>query len=523
MIQAGTAPSSIGVLTSGGDASGMNPAVRAVVRTALHHGIDVYAIYEGYLGLVQGGELIKRMESADVAGILQRGGTSIGTARSKAFRTREGRRTAARNMVERGIDSLVVIGGDGSLTGANLFRQEWQELLGRTGRGRRADARGGGRASVPAAGRAGRFDRQRHVRHRHDDRRGHRPAPHRRGPGRPAQHRIEPSADLRRRGDGPALRLPGPDVIAGQRRELADDSRAAADGRLGGANVPGRQGRPGQRPPAERDHRRRGREGSQRPTDHREPDQDGAGGRAGRGRPDHHPRARPAWWRAQRLRPVPEHPARARGGRATAGRRRDRAGAAHRPAREPGGELPADGLRRADPGGRGADQGAGFRRGNAVARRQLPRFLRDPADHAAGRAAADTGRPSTFPAGRGARRRTGTRDEQLGADRRPAGPGSRLHHAGHQERLPRPARRGHAGDGLDGRQRLGVRRRRGNRHQPVRAHRRRHRADRQTGCRASHRRAADGGRLGRLPGRLRIAPASQSVSRRWTFRSSACR
>ena len=129
MIQVGTAPSSIGVLTSGGDASGMNPAVRAVVRTALHHGIDVYAIYEGYLGLVEGGELIKRMESADVAGILQRGGTSIGTARSKAFRTREGRRTAARNMVDRGIDSLVVIGGDGSLTGANLFRQEWQELL----------------------------------------------------------------------------------------------------------------------------------------------------------------------------------------------------------------------------------------------------------------------------------------------------------------------------------------------------------------------------------------------------------
>jgi 6-phosphofructokinase 1 len=108
----------------------MNPAVRAVVRTALHHGIDVYAIYEGYLGLVQGGDLIRRVESADVAGILQRGGTAIGTARSKDFRTREGRRKAAQNMLERGIDSLVVIGGDGSLTGANLFRQEWPELLG---------------------------------------------------------------------------------------------------------------------------------------------------------------------------------------------------------------------------------------------------------------------------------------------------------------------------------------------------------------------------------------------------------
>src|SRR6478609_11153847 len=135
MIQAGTAPSStqpssIGVLTSGGDAPGMNPAVRAVVRTALHHGIDVYSIYEGYQGLTEGGDLIRRMESADVAGILQRGGTSIGTARSKAFRTRDGRRRAAKNLVDRGVDSLVVIGGDGSLTGANLFRQEWQDLLG---------------------------------------------------------------------------------------------------------------------------------------------------------------------------------------------------------------------------------------------------------------------------------------------------------------------------------------------------------------------------------------------------------
>ena len=64
MIPTGTAPSSIGVLTSGGDAPGMNPAVRAVVRTALHHGIDVYSIYEGYQGLTEGGDLIRRMESA---------------------------------------------------------------------------------------------------------------------------------------------------------------------------------------------------------------------------------------------------------------------------------------------------------------------------------------------------------------------------------------------------------------------------------------------------------------------------
>ena len=107
----------------------MNAAVRAVIRTALHYGIDVYAIHEGYQGLVNGGDLIRRMESGDADGILHQGGTAIGTARSQQFRTRDGRRAAARHMVERGIDALVVIGGDGSLTGANLFRQEWSGLL----------------------------------------------------------------------------------------------------------------------------------------------------------------------------------------------------------------------------------------------------------------------------------------------------------------------------------------------------------------------------------------------------------
>jgi 6-phosphofructokinase 1 len=129
MAEPRSTPGSIGVLTSGGDASGMNAAVRAVIRTGLHHGIDVYAIHEGYQGLVLGGDLIQRMEAADVEGILQQGGTVIGTARSKEFRTREGRRTAALNMVERGIDALIVIGGDGSLTGADLFRQEWSGIL----------------------------------------------------------------------------------------------------------------------------------------------------------------------------------------------------------------------------------------------------------------------------------------------------------------------------------------------------------------------------------------------------------
>jgi 6-phosphofructokinase 1 len=119
----------IGVLTSGGDAQGMNAAVRAVVRTGISRGCDVYAIYEGYEGMIRGGELIRAMTWDSVGGILHRGGTVIGTARSAGFRTREGRRQAAANLLARGIDRLVVIGGDGSLTGADMFRREWPELL----------------------------------------------------------------------------------------------------------------------------------------------------------------------------------------------------------------------------------------------------------------------------------------------------------------------------------------------------------------------------------------------------------
>src|SRR5512133_844648 len=119
----------IGVLTSGGDAPGMNAALRAVVRVALGHKARVFAIYEGYQGMVDGGESISELKNQDVGGIIQRGGTIIGTARCAAFRTREGRLKAALNLVNVGIDRLVVIGGDGSLTGANLCRQEWSSLL----------------------------------------------------------------------------------------------------------------------------------------------------------------------------------------------------------------------------------------------------------------------------------------------------------------------------------------------------------------------------------------------------------
>ena len=119
----------IGVLTSGGDASGMNAAVRSVVRSAIDLGIEVYAIHEGYQGMVDGQDFIKKMDWNSVGGILQKGGTIIGTARCEEFLTRKGRLKAALNLLENNIDRLAIIGGDGSLTGANVFRNEWSSLI----------------------------------------------------------------------------------------------------------------------------------------------------------------------------------------------------------------------------------------------------------------------------------------------------------------------------------------------------------------------------------------------------------
>ena len=113
----------IGVLTSGGDAPGMNAAVRAVVRTALYHGIEVYGIVRGYNGMVEGD--IFKMDSKSVANIIQRGGTILKTARSAAFFEPEGRQKAYDNLKKFGIDGLVVIGGDGTFTGANIFSKEF--------------------------------------------------------------------------------------------------------------------------------------------------------------------------------------------------------------------------------------------------------------------------------------------------------------------------------------------------------------------------------------------------------------
>ncbi|KAI9352043.1 phosphofructokinase-domain-containing protein [Obelidium mucronatum] len=106
----------------------MNAAVRSVARIALQRGCVPFAIHEGYEGLVEGGSMIRKLGWSDVRGFLSIGGTVIGTARSMRFRTREGRLLAAYNMVKNGIDALIVCGGDGSLTGADLLRSEWKGL-----------------------------------------------------------------------------------------------------------------------------------------------------------------------------------------------------------------------------------------------------------------------------------------------------------------------------------------------------------------------------------------------------------
>ena len=112
----------IGILTSGGDAPGMNAAIRAVTRAAIANGFRVMAIYRGYEGLIN--DEIVEFTTENVSNIIQRGGTILKTARSREFETVEGRQKAYENMQKRGIDALVVIGGNGSLTGARIFAQE---------------------------------------------------------------------------------------------------------------------------------------------------------------------------------------------------------------------------------------------------------------------------------------------------------------------------------------------------------------------------------------------------------------
>ena len=113
----------IGVFTSGGDAPGMNACIRAIVRTAVYHGIEVYGIRRGYNGMIKGE--ISKLESYSVSNIIQKGGTILRSARSKDFMTKEGRQKAYEQLQSCGIEGLVAIGGDGTFTGANIFFEEY--------------------------------------------------------------------------------------------------------------------------------------------------------------------------------------------------------------------------------------------------------------------------------------------------------------------------------------------------------------------------------------------------------------
>jgi 6-phosphofructokinase 1 len=113
----------VGVLTSGGDAPGMNAAIRAVVRACAYYNVECVGVYRGYQGMIEGD--FKPMGPRDVKNIINKGGTILKSARSKDFRTAEGRKLAYDNLVAAGIDSFVVIGGDGSFTGAEIFNDEF--------------------------------------------------------------------------------------------------------------------------------------------------------------------------------------------------------------------------------------------------------------------------------------------------------------------------------------------------------------------------------------------------------------
>src|SRR5688572_23541345 len=113
----------IGVMTSGGDAPGMNAAIRAVVRTGIYNGLEVFGVMRGYAGMIE--NEIMPMHSRSVANIIQRGGTILKTARCKEFFEKEGRKIAFGNLKKLGINGMVIIGGDGSFRGADIFSREF--------------------------------------------------------------------------------------------------------------------------------------------------------------------------------------------------------------------------------------------------------------------------------------------------------------------------------------------------------------------------------------------------------------
>ena len=121
----------IGVLTSGGDAPGMNAAIRGVVRTALSEGLEVFGVYDGYLGLYEG--RIEKLDRSSVSDVINKGGTFLGSARFPEFKEVEVREKAIENLKKHGIDALVVIGGDGSYMGAKKLTEMGYPCIGLPG------------------------------------------------------------------------------------------------------------------------------------------------------------------------------------------------------------------------------------------------------------------------------------------------------------------------------------------------------------------------------------------------------
>lgn len=117
----------IGIFTSGGDSPGMNACIRAAVRTAIYHQLEVSGIFRGYEGMIEGD--FQEFDASSVSNIIQRGGTILKSSRSEAFRTKEGRATAAKQLKNHGIEGLIAIGGDGTFTGAKIFSEEHQVAI----------------------------------------------------------------------------------------------------------------------------------------------------------------------------------------------------------------------------------------------------------------------------------------------------------------------------------------------------------------------------------------------------------
>ena len=184
---------SIAILTSGGDAPGMNAAIRAVTRSALDQGMTVFGVRQGFQGLIE--DQIRPLNARDVGGIIHLGGTFLGSARSKEFREESGRSKALRNLSSHGIEGLVVIGGNGSQTGSYMLSK----------------------LGFPVVGDR-LHHRQRSVRHQHHDRQRHRRQRHAGSHRSPAHDGLLAQSRVPGRDHGAGLRLPRHDVRSRRRR-----------------------------------------------------------------------------------------------------------------------------------------------------------------------------------------------------------------------------------------------------------------------------------------------------------------